>query len=139
SPVLAVILVLWIAVHLTSSLFFSRSCAIYEQRHARSRSALLGRIVDSLTNNFAVNLFYRFNYEKRTLAPFQNEERETASFAKRHVEKMRSVSSLFYAALCFIGINGFMIYLWLHNQISTGEAAQVFGTMWNIATTMWNV
>lgn len=139
SPMLAAILIVWMGVHMGISLFFSRSCDIYEHRHGESRSTLLGKIVDSLTNNFAVNLFYRFKYERHSLTPFQNDERETSTFAKRYVEKMRSVTSLFYATLCFVGINGFMIYLWLHNRITTGEVAQVFGTMWNIATTMWNV
>ena len=139
SPLLAVILIVWIGIHLGVSLFFSRSCDIYEHRHGESRSTLLGKIVDSLTNNFAVNLFYRFQYESSSLIPFQNEEQATSAFAKGYVEKMRSVTSLFYTTVCFIGINGFMIYLWLHNQITTGEVAQVFGTMWNIATTMWNV
>ncbi|HEY2810871.1 MAG TPA: hypothetical protein VGJ00_05740 [Rhabdochlamydiaceae bacterium] len=52
---------------------------------------------------------------------------------------MRSVTSFFYATICFIGINGFVIYLWLQHQITTGEVAQVFGTMWNIAAVMWTV
>lgn len=139
SPMLAVILICWMVVHMAVSVFFSKSCDKYEHRHGESRSTLIGKIVDSLTNNFAVNLFYRFKYERNSLTPFQIEEQETSTFAKRYVEKMRSVTSLFYASLCFVGINGFMIYLWVHNQITTGEVAQVFGTMWNIATTMWNV
>jgi ATP-binding cassette subfamily B protein len=52
---------------------------------------------------------------------------------------MRSVTSFFYASICFLGVNGFVIYLWLHHQITTGEVAQVFGTMWNIAAIMWAV
>ena len=139
SPFLALILIVWMGLHLGVCWFFSKSCAIYEYRHGESRSTLLGKIVDSLTNNFAVNLFYRFTYEKKALNPFQKEEQETSIFAKRYVEKMRSVTSLFYATVCFMGINGWMIYLWLHHQITTGEVAQVFGTMWNIANTMWYV
>jgi len=139
SPFLALILIVWMGLHLGVSWFFSKSCAIYEYRHGESRSTLLGKIVDSLTNNFAVNLFYHFTYEKKALNPFQKEEQETSIFAKRYVEKMRSVTSLFYATVCFMGINGWMIYLWLHHQITTGEVAQVFGTMWNIANTMWYV
>lgn len=139
SPFLAAILVLWMGIHLGVSIFFSKSCDIYEHRHGEARSTLLGKIVDSLTNNFAVNLFYRFKYERASLTPFQNAERETSTYARAYVEKMRSVTSLFYATVCFLGVNGYMIYLWLHNQITTGEVAQVFGTMWNIATTMWNV
>ncbi|MBX7067424.1 MAG: ABC transporter ATP-binding protein/permease [Parachlamydiales bacterium] len=138
-PILAVILIVWVIVHLGVSLLFSRSCDRYEHRHGESRSTLLGRIVDSLTNNFAVNLFYRFKYERSALSPFQKDEFETNVFARRYVEKMRSVTSLFYATICFCGINGFVIYLWLHHQITTGEVAQVFGTMWNIAAIMWAV
>jgi len=105
----------------------------------KSRSTLLGKIVDSLTNYFVVNLFYRFRFEKNALVPCQNEEERTNVSARRYVEKMRSVTSFFYITLCFIGINGFVIYLWLQGQITTGEVAQVFGTMWNIAAVMWAV
>ncbi|MCE5317074.1 MAG: ABC transporter ATP-binding protein/permease [Parachlamydia sp.] len=138
-PLLAVILVVWIIIHLSISLTFSKTCDIYEQRHGESRSTLLGKVVDSLTNNFAVNLFYRFRYEKEALLPFQKDEEKTSVVARRYVEKMRSVTSFFYATVCFLGINGTVIYLWLHYQITTGEVAQVFGTMWNIAAIMWAV
>lgn len=138
-PILAGILILWIFVHLGICVMFSKTCDFYEHRHGESRSTLLGKIVDSLTNNFAVNLFYRFGYEKNALIPFQEEEEKTNISARRYVETMRSVTSFFYATLCFLGINGFVIYLWLQHQITTGEVAQVFGTMWNIASVMWAV
>lgn len=138
-PILAGILILWVVIHLGICLMFSRRCDLYEHRHGESRSALLGKIVDSLANYFAVNLFYRFRYEKDSLLPFQKEEEKTNVFARKYVEKMRSVTSFFYATICFLGINGFVIYLWLHHQITTGEVAQVFGTMWNIAAVMWAV
>jgi ATP-binding cassette subfamily B protein len=70
-PILAGILVLWIIVHLSICLMFSKTCDLYEHRHGESRSTLLGKIVDSLTNNFAVNLFYRFRFEKSALVPYQ--------------------------------------------------------------------
>lgn len=118
---------------------FSKTCDVYEHQHGESRSTLVGKIVDSLTNYFAVNLFYRFSYEKRALAPHQIEEEKTNIAARKYVEKMRSVTSFFYVTICFIGINGFVIYLWLQHQITTGEVAQVFSTMWNIAAVMWAV
>ncbi len=139
NPILAGILLAWIIAHLGVCLLFSKKCDLYEHRHGEARSSLLGKIVDSLTNNFAVNLFYRFGYEKQALTPFQKEEEDTNCFARRYVEKMRSITSFFYATICFLGINGFVVYLWLHARISTGEVAQVFGTMWNIATIMWAV
>ena len=138
-PILAGILILWIITHLTICLMFSKTCDLYEHRHGESRSTLLGKIVDSLTNYFAVNLFYRFRFEKNALVPNQIEEEKTNVAARKYVEKMRSVTSFFYVTVCFIGINGFVIYLWLQNQITTGAVAQVFGTMWNIAAVMWAV
>ena len=138
-PILAGILILWVIIHLGICLMFSRRCDLYEHRHGESRSTLLGKIVDSLTNYFAVNLFYRFRYEKGSLLSFKKEEEKTNVFARKYVEKMRSVTSFFYATICFLGINGFVIYLWLHHQITTGEVAQVFGTVWNIAAIMWAV
>lgn len=138
-PILAGILILWIIVHLSICVMFSKTCDQYEHRHGESRSTLIGKVVDSLTNNFAVNLFYRFKHEKNALIPFQKEEENTNIFARKYVEKMRTVTSFFYATICFLGINGFVIYLWLHHQITTGEVAQVFGTMWNIAAVMWAV
>ncbi len=139
NPIIAGILILWVIIHLGICLTFSRKCDLYEHRHGESRSTLLGKIVDSLTNYFAVNLFYRFKYEKSALIPFQQEEEKTNVFARKYVEKMRSITSFFYTTICFLGINGFVIYLWLHNQITTGEVAQVFGTIWNIAAIMWAV
>jgi ATP-binding cassette subfamily B protein len=136
-PLLAVILVVWIVLHLGISLLFSRRCDVHEHRHGEARSSLVGKIVDSLSNYFAVNLFYSFDVEKQALLPLQKEEQTTNVFARSYVEKMRSVTSLFYATVCFLGINGCVIYLWLHQQITTGEVAQVFGTMWNIAAIMW--
>ena len=138
-PILSGILVLWIVIHLSISFMFSKTCDLYEHQHGESRSTLLGKIVDSLTNYFAVNLFYRFRFEKNALLPYQNEEEKTNISARRYVENMRSVTSFFYVTICFIGINGFVIYLWLQQKITTGEVAQVFGTMWNIAAVMWAV
>lgn len=138
-PILSGILILWVIIHLSICLIFSKKCDLYEHRHGESRSTLLGKIVDSLTNYFAVNLFYRFRYEKGTLLPFQTEEEKSNVFAKKYVEKMRSVTSFFYATVGFLGINGVVVYLWLHDQITTGEVAQVFGTMLNIAMIMWAV
>jgi ATP-binding cassette subfamily B protein len=139
NPMLSGILIFWIIIHLFICFLFSRSCSVYEQRHGQSRSTLLGNIVDSLTNNFAINLFYRFSHEKNVLIPLQKEEQKTNESARKYVELMRSITSFFYVVFCFVGINGFVIYLWLHNQITTGEVAQVFGTMWNIAGIMWAV
>ena len=138
-PVIAGIFLSWVFIHLSICLFFSKRCAVYEHRHASSRTTLVGKIVDSLTNYFTVNLFYRFKHEKDALLPFQAEEEKSNISARRYVEKMRCVTSFFFTTICFLGINGFIIHLWLDHQITTGEVAQVFGTIWNLSAIMWAV
>ena len=139
NPLFTWIYVIWIIVHLAICLKFTKSCDLYEHRHAEARSTLIGRIVDSLTNNFAVNLFYRFDNETKTIAPFQKEEERTNRQAKQYVEQMRAYLSLFYFLAVIIGMFGSLIYLWIHNQISTGQVVQVFTTMWGLSLILWTV
>ncbi|MES2121554.1 MAG: ABC transporter ATP-binding protein [Chlamydiota bacterium] len=139
NPIFTWILLGWIVIHLGVSLSFTRHCDYYEHQHGQARSTLLGKIVDSFTNNFAVNLFYRFQYERKAIDPFQNEERETNIASKRYVEKMRCFLSSFYFVAVILGINGSLLYLWLHDQITTGQVVQVFTTLWNLSMIMWTV
>ncbi len=138
-PLFTIILLSWIAVHLFVCFYFTRSCDAAEHKHGQARSALLGKIVDSLTNNFAVNLFYRFSFEKRALAPFQKQETETNIYARRAIEKMRTILSFFYFLGAILGMNGALLYLWVHGQMTTGQAIQVFTTLWNLTIILWNV
>ena len=139
NPIFAWILLAWTAIHLSICFKFTKPVGAYEHRHGEARSILLGKIVDSFTNNFAVNLFYRFKYEKDALLPFQKKEEETNVAAKWYVEKMRCFLSVFYFIAVILGIFGSLLYLWTHHQITTGQAAQVFSTMWNLAMILWNV
>lgn len=136
-PTFAWILLAWITIHLCIVLKFTRPVDAYEHRHGEARSLLLGKIVDSLTNNFAVNLFYRFKQEKAALVPYQEIEEKTNIQTKQYAEKMSCFTSLCFFIGNFLFLNGALIYLWLHNQISTGQVIQVFNTVWNISGIMW--
>ncbi len=139
NPLFAWILFGWIIIHLSVCIKFTRPCDLYEHRHGEARSTLLGKIVDSLTNNFAVNLFYRFAHERKMISIFQKEEKETNIQSKWFVEKMRCYLSLTYFIVVLLGINGSLLYLWVHSQISTGQVVQVFTSMWNITLILWTV
>ncbi|CCB89427.1 ABC transporter ATP-binding protein [Simkania negevensis] len=139
NPLFTWLLIAWIGIHLTICLLFARKADHLEHLHGEARSTLLGKIVDSLTNNFAVNLFCRFKYEKRILSPFQRDEKMKSMSAKRYVEKMRIYLSLFYFIVVIVIMFGTLTYSWLHSYITTGEVIQVFTTMWWIAMILWNI
>lgn len=133
----ALIFGIWIIIHFGICLYFSRHCDHHQGIHGKTRSYLLGRIVDSLMNNFAVNLFFRFNYELSAIKGYQSEEKEKNWQAKKHVELMRSYLGFFTFLIGGLFINGLMLYLWLHDKISTGEVAQIVNMNWNIIAMMW--
>lgn len=139
SPIFGMLLLVWIAIHLTICVKFTRSCERYEHQHAVARSTLLGRIVDSFTNNFAVNLFFRFDREKRGVGIFQQEEERSNRFSRQYVEKMRSYLAVLYFFMVIVGINGTLIYMWIRGQVSTGQVVQVFNTILSLAMIFWNV
>jgi ATP-binding cassette subfamily B protein len=138
-PIFGYILGLWVMVHLGIILKFTRPVDAYEHRHGEARSTLLGKIVDSFTNNFSVNLFYRFKHEKNALVPYQRVEEKTNIQARQYAEKMNCFTFLFFFIGNFLLLNGSVIYFWLHNQISTGQVVQIFNTGWNIAGIMWMI
>ncbi|MFS8562878.1 MAG: ABC transporter ATP-binding protein/permease [Rhabdochlamydiaceae bacterium] len=139
NPLFAWIMMGWIVVHLSVCIIFSRACDAYEHKHGESRSILSGKIVDSLTNNFVVNLFYRFKEERKYVDVFQKDEEGTNRKAKTYVEKLRCALSVIYFVGIILGTNGSMIYLWVHSQISTGEVVQVFQTGWSITLLLWSL
>lgn len=115
---------------------FSKKCTQKEQEHAEARSSLLGKIVDSLTNNFNVNLLFRFHLEKKYIGQFQCEERKKHVIAKKYVEFMRTwLSAAFLSGGMMI--NGIMLYLWKNHQMTTGEIVQIFNMTWNIILILW--
>ena len=126
------ILTVWLTLYLLTCFLFTKKCTQYEYIYSEARTALLGKIVDSLTNNFAVNLFHRFHYERSFLIPYQKDEKEKNKVAKQYVEVMRLTLSLLTIALGGIGINGFMFAYWMKGLITTGEVVQIFNTTLNL-------
>ena len=131
NPMFALILAVWIVLHFSICIFFALKCVKYSNEHGEARSQLAGKIVDSFTNNFAVNLFSRFKFEKQRIAFSQKIEKEKNYRAQCYVALMLlSLSILFIVGI--IALNGLLIFYWLQNKISTGEVIQVFNTTFNV-------
>lgn len=136
NPVFAVILGVWIIIHFSICFFFTSKCVEYSNIHGEARSTLAGKIVDSFTNNFAVNLFSRFQFEKLRIASYQKIEQETNYRAQYYIALMLlSLSALFLVGV--ITLNGFLILYWTQDKISTGEVIQVFNTTFNVVMILW--
>ena len=133
---LALIVGLWLVAQFVLCKIFTSKCSNYASLHGEARSSLIGKIVDSLTNNFAVNLFFRFRFEKDHIAHFQKEEQKQNYQAQMYSVKMFTALSVTYVIQLFT-LTGFMISCWIKGQISTGEVVQLFYTIWNLAFVVW--
>ncbi len=135
---LALIAGIWIIVHVALCWIFTKSCIKYSDIHGEARSTLVGKIVDSLTNNFVVNLFFRFRFEKDVIAPYQADEKKTNARAQNYSTKMFAAMSAGFVIEIFV-LTYFIIFYWMEGKISTGEVVQVFYTMWNISVVIWMI
>jgi ATP-binding cassette subfamily B protein len=136
NPLFALILSVWIVLHFSICLAFSPKCVKYSNIHGEARSSLGGKIVDSFTNNFAVNLFFRFRFERKRISIYQQDEQEKSVRAQMCVVRLFCCNS----ALFIVGgvvLNGFMVSSWLRGSISTGEVIQIFNTTWNMMFVLW--
>ena len=136
NPLFSLILGIWILLHFSICFFFTKKCVEYAADHGEERSRLAGKIVDSFTNNFAVNLFARFKYEKQRIKASQNIELQKNTKAQTYVAYMLlGFSILFLVGIVSLSI--FLTFYWSENKISTGEVIQVFNTTFNVVMILW--
>lgn len=136
NPIFALILAIWIFLHFGICVLFTPKCVKYANEHGEARSKLAGKIVDSFTNNFAVNLFSRFKFEKLRIADSQKIEQEKNYRAQYYVALMLLCLSVLFI-IGVIALSGLLIYFWFHDKISTGEVIQVFNTTFNVIMILW--
>ncbi|MBP7074581.1 MAG: ABC transporter ATP-binding protein [Rhabdochlamydiaceae bacterium] len=136
SPLFAMILGGWILLHLSICFAFTKKCSANSNIHGEARSSLAGKLVDSLTSNFTVNLFFRFRFEKSQIAQYQNEERIKNYNARRYVAWMFLSLSILYLAGAVV-LFSYMVVCWMQGVITTGEIIQIFNTTWNVMMMLW--
>lgn len=137
-PIFAIILFVWICLHLLLTFAFMRVGNRLWEVHSDSLSTLSGKIVDALTNILNVRLFARGNFEKNYLDHFQKDEISKARRAMWLIEGMRfglGVSGLtMIFAIIFTLIHG-----WIHGWVTIGDFTQVGMQMFWLMGWVWNV
>jgi ATP-binding cassette subfamily B protein len=98
NPFFTMIMAVWIIIHSAICFFYTSKCVEASNSHGEARSSLMGKIVDSFTNNFAVNLFYRFSFEKQRIQIGQKIEQEKNVHAHYLVALMN-----FWCSVVFVG------------------------------------
>lgn len=135
-PLFAIILATWVILQASIFCIFGKKCAAYSESHGVARSELAGKVVDSLANYAAVNLFSRFSFEKKKILSSQKKEQEKHYKARCYSVLMFSNCSILFL-LGSISITLFMVFYWMQGKITTGEVVQIFNTTWNVLLAFW--
>jgi ATP-binding cassette subfamily B protein len=136
NPLFAWILGGWMVLHFGTWFLFTPKCIQTSNIHGEVRSSLAGKIVDSLTNNFNVNLFARFRFEKKQIAIHQAVEQQKNYVAQRYVQIVFALLSTNFL-IVILALNTFLLIYWSRGNISTGEVVQIFNSVWNLGLMMW--
>ena len=136
SPIFAVTLAVWIGIHFAICFYFTKKCVKYSNIHGKARSRLAGKIVDSFTNNFSVNLFFRFQFEKRLIGSYQKTE-QAANYQTQYYSALMQTALSVLFLVGIITLNAILLLYWTKHIISTGEVVQVFNTTFNVSMILW--
>jgi len=139
NPLFAAIITGWVILHLTLSVYLFKKCATYSLRHAQSRSHLLGHIIDSVVNYFAVKTFASKLYEQQTVKQFQQDERVKNENQRLYIEKVKLGLAILTWIIPGIILNSMAYLYWAQGLISVGEFSTLFYTALNITLMVWLV
>lgn len=123
-PFFAVILLVWLTLHLGLTALFMRYGNKLWEIHSNSVSELSGKIVDVFSNILNVRLFAHGKYENEYLKPFQNDEIKKAKKAMWLIEIMRfglGFSGLFLVFGMVFGL----LKGWSDGWVTLGDFTQV--------------
>ncbi len=123
-PIFAVIVAVWLFLHLGVNIIFLRYGNDLWEVHSSAVTQLSGKIIDVFTNMLNVRLFARGDYESRYLARFQRQEMARAKKAMWLSEVMRIALGLNGLFLIF-GVLFALLYGWTHGWVTIGDFTQV--------------
>jgi len=137
-PIFAVILIVWLLLHVGLNILFLRYGSYLAEIHAQSQSALSGKMVDVFTNILNMRLFARGKYEADYLRHYQKDEIKKAEKSMWLAEVMRIGLGLNGLFLIFAMLYA-LLYGWVHHLVTIGDFTQIgmqsfwlLGWMWYI-------
>ncbi|HQS84871.1 MAG: hypothetical protein B7Y25_08290 [Alphaproteobacteria bacterium 16-39-46] len=136
SPLLSVIMLIWVISHLWISWVASKKASLYAKDQSEALSTLSGKIVDVLNNIFTVRLFNGFQHEKKYLWKYQTDavqkHTKTLIFSAQLKTVLGVLSLLEYGFMISVSLYG-----WKMGWLSLGDVAFILTILQNIMQSTW--
>ncbi len=123
---LAGMLTLWLAIYIWVSFILAKKCRVYSKAFAAARSAVTGKVVDSVTNVMNAKMFARRKYEENYLDCYLSEEVDHALRTYWYMEKLRWFQYI-AAMILMVSMVGYALVIWDENELTVGEFSMVAG------------
>jgi len=133
---LGTILFGWLTLHLLICTIASAKAADLSRHHSESRSHLLGKIVDVLSNHLNVKLYSNHDYEIDYIKDAQTQERERNRATLFFIEKIKILLSIL-GMFGVIGLGYLTIRFWQIDRISIGDLVFVINSTLNVLVLLW--
>lgn len=123
-PLFALLLFIWLCLHLSITIGFLKQGNQLWEQHSESATTLTGKMVDVFTNMLNVRLFARNKYEMTYLKQFQQDEIMKSKKALWQITKMQ-----IYLGLCGLFLILSMVFTlihgWVERTVTIGDFTQV--------------
>lgn len=124
SPLFGIIAIGWAVLHLLLSVIFAKYCVRNTYLHAKSETALAGKIVDMISNRLTSHLYTTSTMQLENLRKNQSNEVYMASKARMAIELPKffqsALSIVFMSTMLFL-----LVVLWQKKKVTVGDFALV--------------
>ncbi|KTD59265.1 ABC transporter ATP-binding protein [Legionella shakespearei] len=132
----AIVLLTWIIVQLFISYKLSKKVDKYSIENAEDKSALSGKIVDSLSNSGAVKLFARSRDELAYVGKSQEKERNSNKRLMIYMNIFRLYLDI-PVTIMLVTMVYLLLSFWQRGMITTGDLVFIFNVSFAIMTQIW--
>lgn len=137
-PVFAATLLGWVALFLFISFYFMKSVQNLSVICASAKSSLIGKLIDSVSNNINTRLFSQYQFENQYI----NHQTHQAFNKDRNMQfeiiKMRVLWDL--SIVIFLGLNlGMLIKLYSSHLVTIGDFSFIISLSVNILWNLWYI
>jgi len=126
SAKLALVLMVWLLIYTSISIFLAKKCQVYSKDFAAARSKVSGKIVDSVTNMMNTKMFARGEFEGEYLTDYIDYEIVHAKRTFWYMEKMRWFQFI-SAMILMISMVAYALKIWSQGDMTVGEFSMVAG------------
>ena len=136
NPIFCYILIIWFIAFAGISLLMSKKVILLADAQAAAESAIVGELVDSLSNHTNIRAFARRRYEASRMMPFYERQVQAYRNSYFYYLVMNGIQGALIAMMmgcsCY-----FLIYLYSKNLVTIGDFALILGLAMETGHMTW--